>query len=156
MGKLSQNDLEINRACPVLFQEGMPGRRERMTALDRKLIIGLALLAVGLFCFRFWPAPTGRLVARVELAGKPIRQIDLQDCDGKIITVKFPQGQVKLAVKAGAVCVRQVLPPKLNPRKICIKMGWIRRPGELIICVPARLVVRLVGPAAASLDAIAR
>ncbi|MGD8399563.1 MAG: NusG domain II-containing protein [Bacillota bacterium] len=133
-----------------------PEKRARMTVLDRKLIIGLALLAGGLFCLRFWPAPASELTARVELAGKPIREIDLKDYDEKNITVKFPQGQVKLAVKAGAVCVRQVLPPKLNPRKICIKMGWIRRPGELIICVPARLVVRLVGPAAASLDAIAR
>ncbi|MGD9154604.1 MAG: hypothetical protein PVG90_03780, partial [Bacillota bacterium] len=73
-----------------------PEKRARMTVLDRKLIIGLALLAGGLFCLRFWPAPASELTARVELAGKPIREIDLKDYDEKNITVKFPQGQVKL------------------------------------------------------------
>jgi hypothetical protein len=127
-----------------------------LTALDRKLIISLALLSGSLFLGRFWPVAPIPLLARVELAGKPIREIDLKRFDGKKITVELPQGRAQLAVKAGAICVREVLPPKLNPKKICIKMGWIRRPGEMIICAPARLVIRLVAPQAPAVDVIAR
>jgi hypothetical protein len=128
----------------------------KMTTLDRKLIVGLVLLAVGLFLVRFWPAPSIRLLAWVEIAGKPIRKIDLDRFNGKIVTVKIPKGKVKLEVKAGAIRIRQMLPPEICPRKICSHAGWIRRPGETLICVPNRLLIRLVGSRTSAVDVIAR
>ncbi|HHY46806.1 MAG TPA: NusG domain II-containing protein [Firmicutes bacterium] len=31
------------------------------------------------------------------------------------------------------------------PGKVCVKTGWISRPGQSIVCVPHRLVVRIQG-----------
>ncbi|OYD16643.1 hypothetical protein CH330_02240 [candidate division WOR-3 bacterium JGI_Cruoil_03_51_56] len=39
------------------------------------------------------------------------------------------------------------------PRKLCVRMGEITRPGQVIICVPNQVVVQLVGE---ELDAITR
>jgi hypothetical protein len=118
--------------------------------------VGLALLAAGLFFVRLWPVSSTRLLARVELAGKPIREIDLERFNGKIVTVKIPKGKVKLEVKAGAISICQMLPPEICPRKICSHAGWIRRSGETIICVPNRLLIRLVGSQTSVVDVVAR
>jgi hypothetical protein len=143
-------------SIPRCVSNSTPGWRLKPTTLDWKLICGLTLVAVALFCYRFWPVPTSRLIVRVECAGRTIREFELQRFADQLVTVRLPRGYVKLAVKDGAVCVREVQPPELNPRKICILMGWIRRPGEQIICAPAGLTVRLVGAHAPKIDAIAR
>lgn len=31
------------------------------------------------------------------------------------------------------------------PHKLCVKMGWISQPGEIIICIPNKVVVRIAG-----------
>jgi hypothetical protein len=127
-----------------------------LNTADRKLIIVLVLLAAGLFLVRFWPVPSARMIARIELAGRPVREIDLKRYDGQTVTIKLPRGQAKLEVKAGAVRIRQMLPPEICPRKICMQAGWITRPGETLICVPNRLVIRLVGKQTPKVDVIAR
>ncbi len=40
------------------------------------------------------------------------------------------------------------------PHKICVKTGWISRPGSVIICAPGRVAVIIEGEG--SLDAITR
>jgi hypothetical protein len=151
--------MEVGMKNKTLFagaSNSTSGWRLKPTTLDWKLICGLTLVAALLFCYRFWPAPSSGLIVRVECAGRTVREFELQQFTEQLVTVGFPRGYVKLAVRDGAVCVREVWPPELNPRKICILMGWIRRPGEQIICVPAGLTVRLVGARAPEIDVIAR
>lgn len=31
------------------------------------------------------------------------------------------------------------------PDKICVKRGWIEKPGQFIICMPNKLIVKIVG-----------
>ncbi|HYH02992.1 MAG TPA: NusG domain II-containing protein [Bacillota bacterium] len=126
-----------------------------MTALDRKLIGGLVLLAACLFLGRFWPVPQQGLNARVELASKLVQTINLEQLDGKTVIIQLPRGRAELEVKGQAVKLRE-MPDELCPRKICSHSGWIRRPGEMLICLPNRLVIRLVGNAKRQVDVIAR
>ncbi len=44
------------------------------------------------------------------------------------------------------------------PDRVCVRTGWISRPGEVVICLPNRIVVRMEGGprgARPSLDGIA-
>jgi hypothetical protein len=42
------------------------------------------------------------------------------------------------------------------PHQVCVETGWIGRSGEIIACVPNRVVVRVDGPEEPFLDAIVR
>ncbi|MDI6638910.1 MAG: NusG domain II-containing protein, partial [Bacillota bacterium] len=44
------------------------------------------------------------------------------------------------------------------PDKVCVKTGWIEHPGEVIVCLPNRVVVKIQGGPGAlgpALDGIA-
>jgi hypothetical protein len=126
-----------------------------MTALDRKVMLTLAIVAVLLFGLRFWPAPAGRLIARVEVNGTVVQDIDLNRAEGRTVPIKLPRGQAELEVKDRAVRLLE-MPDSLCPRKICSHIGWIRRPGETIVCLPNRLVIRLISPVKQEVDVIVK
>jgi len=54
---------------------------------------------------------------------------------GGVATIEMRDGAVRLVPTAEYSC----------PERICLRTGWIRRPGEAIICVPNKLVVRIEG-----------
>jgi hypothetical protein len=126
-----------------------------MTALDRKVMLTLAIAAALLFGLRFWPAPDGRLIARVEVNGTVVQEIDLTRAEGRTVAIKLPRGQAELKVKDRAVRLLE-MPDSLCPRKICSHIGWIRRPGETIVCLPNRLVIRLISPKKQAVDVIVK
>jgi hypothetical protein len=126
-----------------------------MTALDRKVMLTLAIVAALLFGLRFWPAPAGRLIARVEVNGTVVQDIDLNRAEGRTVPIKLPRGQAELEVKDRAVRLLE-MPDSLCPRKICSHIGWIRRPGETIVCLPNRLVIRLISPVKQEVDVIVK
>lgn len=129
----------------------------KMTALDRMLIGGLVVLAALLWLFRWLPVSATGLMARIELEGRVVNEVALQKGIARTVTIQLPHGMAYLEVKDRAVRLRE-LPRKLCPNKVCSHMGWIRKPGELIICVPNRLAIRLVSPNSPkpAVDAIAR
>lgn len=42
------------------------------------------------------------------------------------------------------------------PNQVCVKTGWIRRPGEVIACVPNKVLVEVEASRLAQADAIVR
>ncbi|MDP4109339.1 MAG: NusG domain II-containing protein, partial [Bacillota bacterium] len=40
------------------------------------------------------------------------------------------------------------------PDKVCVRTGFISRPGQSIVCLPSRLVIRLEGESKSGLDAV--
>ncbi len=100
------------------------------------LLMGLRLLLVS----------GEQIRVRVGLKGKTVRVINLEAVDGSVATVPFERGKAQLEVKQGAIRLLP-MPGSICPRKICSHTGWIRRPGESIICVMNRLVIRLTGEA---------
>ena len=40
------------------------------------------------------------------------------------------------------------------PNKICMRMGKISHPGQLIVCVPNRLIIRIAGKTTPSFDIV--
>ncbi len=74
-----------------------------------------------------------RLVERV-----PLSEITAS----RQISIALPKGEARLEMEGGRV---RMLPMKkeICPRGICSQMGWIGRPGEMIVCMPNKLVVRI-------------
>ena len=42
------------------------------------------------------------------------------------------------------------------PRQICVATGWIRRQGELSVCLPNRIILQIVGSAPPAFDGVTR
>ncbi|MEW5766009.1 MAG: NusG domain II-containing protein [bacterium] len=109
-----------------------------MTKVD-KLLLGIIFLviATGYLGVKYLPkqgkmveieSPGGRQV--IPLTGHPQK-----------VTVAGCLGSTTLEIKNGKV--RVVDSP--CPQHICVKQGWKSRGGEVIVCLPNRIVVKVVG-----------
>ena len=82
----------------------------------------------------------GRATQALVFVGKDlIARLDLQE-DRKL-TVTGPLGETEIEVRDGRV--RVVRSP--GWRQLCVRRGWISRPGEALICLPNRVIVEIPG-----------
>ncbi len=72
-----------------------------------------------------------KVVRRFMLGEKPLPQE---------ISIPLPKGEARLEMKQGRVRML-AMKREICPKGICSQMGWIGSPGEMIICMPNRLVV---------------
>jgi len=98
------------------------------------------------------PKATGGRPARaeVEAAGDVVATLDLAR-DG-VSEVVGPLGVTRIEVRRGRV--RVLSSP--CPRQACRHGGWIGAAGEMLVCLPNEVVIRLSGQRAGAIDAVAR
>lgn len=84
----------------------------------------------------------------VEEDNKLIGKYSLKE--EQLISVEGKLGITDIEIKDGQA--RIVRSPCLH--KVCIKMGWIRHSGKIAVCIPNKVVIRVVGENANGLDAI--
>lgn len=72
-----------------------------------------------------------KVVRRFMLGEKPLPQE---------ISIPLPEGEARLEMKQGRVRML-AMKREICPKGICSQIGWIGSPGEMIICMPNRLVV---------------
>jgi len=82
------------------------------------------------------------------MEGKTLYRLSLTS--DRLITIDAKTGEVKVCSQNGRVCISE----SSCPLKICVKTGWINKPGEAIICVPNRIVIRIEGEKRGKSDAI--
>lgn len=119
----------------------LTGWLQRLTPFDRKLVTALALLVLAAFLLPLQQGVGAQLIVSSGadiLFVAPLKQDQQIDLSG-------PLGITKLQVKDGAV--RVLSSP--CPQKICIGMGKARYSGDLLACVPNRLVMRIEGDGSA-------
>lgn len=88
--------------------------------------------------------------AEVTRAGRVVMRLDLKQ-DGTF-PLSADGGQMLIQVSGGAVRVLE----SDCPDKVCVLTGWVRSSGDLIVCAPYRVVVRITGTAAGQPDVILR
>lgn len=120
-----------------------------------RLLLGDAVVLVILFAaviaLALPKAAGGRLAhAEVEATGKAAAILDLAR-DG-VSDVKGPLGTTRIEVRGGRV--RVLSSP--CPRQACRHGGWIGAAGELLVCLPNEVVIRIPGQRAGATDAVAR
>jgi hypothetical protein len=88
--------------------------------------------------------------AEVTVSGQKALSLELARND--IYEVPGPIGVTRIEVRDGKV--RILSSP--CPRQVCRHGGWIGAPGELLVCLPNELVVRVAGERSGGPDSVAR
>jgi hypothetical protein len=86
----------------------------------------------------------------VKVGGVQALLVDREEQGVREVT--GPLGVTKLEFSKGRV--RVLSSP--CPLKIGVRAGWIERPGELLVCLPNEVVVRISGRRAGDPDAVSR
>ena len=131
-----------SRLLPALTASGVLSSRPALP-LPRKLTPWDASAAVILCAciaasFTLLPGTEGSLVL-VEVAGTTVEKLDIHE--DRIVTFRGEKGEMKVEVRDGRVRVSEAD----CPNRICVRTGWRSREGEVIVCVPNRTVVRILG-----------
>jgi len=109
-----------------------------LTRYDRFLIIGL--LALALLCLGIVRYRAGRTdTVLVQVDGEEVIRASL--AADRRFWVDGPLGRTEIEIRDERV--RVVDSP--CERKICVRTGWIGKPYQMVICVPNRVVIRLLG-----------
>jgi hypothetical protein len=118
-----------------------------ITPGDKILVVLIVVIGIAsLFAISRFKQPGDRVI--IEVNGQELQRLDLES--SQEITVTGPIGNTRIKVGHGAV---QVLSSDC-PEKICVKTGKIRHAGEIIVCVPNKVVVKIIGKTENQFDVI--
>jgi hypothetical protein len=144
------------------FKQRSEGKEQMTTRLDKYPhllkaspfdVVLVVLIVVASAAFA-WPSrprsdqpasDPGR--ALIYQDGRLLYQLDLRENR----TVTLPQGGIKVLVQHGKVSVIEAD----CPRQICVHTGAISRPGQVIACVPNKMLIQIKTAAPPFLDAVA-
>jgi hypothetical protein len=105
---------------------------------DTSIVVVAALLVASLYGLLWQRGPIGG-EASIWVAGQETMRLPL--AIDRRLEVKGAIGVSVVEVADGAVRVLD----SPGPRKICVRMGWLREVGESAICLPNQVVVRVEG-----------
>ncbi|MGI6677800.1 MAG: NusG domain II-containing protein [Dehalobacterium sp.] len=113
-----------------------------MTKRDIILIMTLVIIALISFAgLHYWSNGQGSIAAEISADGQPVHYVALQNLqEQKEFTVQGPLGDTIVQVREGEA--RIIDSP--CPDKICVRAGWIKLAGQSAICVPNRIILRIV------------
>ena len=117
-----------------------------LTRGDRVLIAVIVLAIGGLYGVELRKAEGTRVVIRSD---GHTRKFDMADF--AIRSLRGPKGVSE--VEIGSLGIRMRTSPCRFQR--CVHRGWIRRQGDMIVCIPNRIVMTIQGKRAA-VDAVGR
>ena len=121
-----------------------------LTKADKLLILSVLICTIGLFLLHNSSSRMSREVT-VLLNGQQRGPYPLSE--PQILRFEGPLGASEVEIANQAV--RIVTSP--CPRKICVNMGWIQRPGEVAACLPNHLLLQTIGAVGeGGLDAVSR
>ena len=117
-----------------------------------KILIAVVLALVLFSYWGFFPAYRENvpLTAVISVNGDIVVQLKLDESISKhFIKVPGPLGTSVVEVKPGAIRMKS----SPCPEHYCMKTGWIDRPGQVVACIPNRVIIK-ISPDKESLDAI--
>lgn len=100
------------------------------------------LILAAVVALAFWSLRPGMVtgesantIAIIEIDGQPAYQLDLSQA--QTFSLSVPRAAVKLRITSETIAVIE----NDCPAQICRKTGGISRPGEIIACVPHKLLI---------------
>ncbi len=88
--------------------------------------------------------------ASVRVGHEVVRVLPLDE--GARLDVTGPAGVSQVLVEDGRI--RVLASP--CAQQVCVRRGWLRQVGDVAVCVPNRLVVRVEGEGGPSFDGVSR
>ncbi len=128
-----------------------------MTRGDKLLIIFLLILGITSYTIvrTLFPLENER-TAIIEVKGKEVMRISLSpDLPSRKVPLRIERGEAVFDVSGGKV---RVLPmdDRICSKHICSRRGWIERPWEMIVCMPNKISVRIVGSRDGEVDFVTK
>lgn len=112
-----------------------------------KIVIVLILIAIiascaGVFIYHSY-VKSPHKIAVIKQEGKIVNTIDLTKVKStKQLTIKYSKSHYNLIeMENGKIRIKDAD----CPDKICVKTGWISEPGQSIICLPHKLIIKIEG-----------
>ncbi|MEW6755629.1 MAG: NusG domain II-containing protein [Candidatus Latescibacterota bacterium] len=136
------------RAGALRAGEGILAAGRLLTRADRILILAVLAAAALALVYQAGGTRPGA-VAVVQIDGRTVGRHSLDRAD--TVTVVGRLGPSRLVV--GPEGARILQAPCAG--QVCVRRGWVRQGGDVVVCLPNRVVVRISGPARANgLDAV--
>ncbi|AET69290.1 hypothetical protein Desor_3832 [Desulfosporosinus orientis DSM 765] len=79
----------------------------------------------------------------ITVDGKKVASGKLNSMSKKQINVPVKKGTAKVIMENGTLYVPR-MDKHLCPKGICTSMGAISQPGQSIVCIPTKMVVRII------------
>ena len=118
-----------------------------ITPGDKILVALILIIGIGsLFAISRLRQPGEHVV--VEVNNQEVQRLDLDRTQEIVVT--GPIGETRIKIEHGTA---QVLSSDC-PEKICVLTREIRHAGEMIVCVPNKVVVKIIGKAENQFDVI--
>lgn len=112
-----------------------------MKKRDLLLLLGIVVVAVGLFFLFQGQNSAENTVAVVKKDNQEIRRIQLTEVNEPYEILIDDEFHVILFVEHGAIQFQK----SGCPDQICVKTGKISKPGQISVCMPARITVEIQG-----------
>lgn len=113
----------------------------QLTHKKEIILIAAILAAAGILYIGnrvFFSKPARQ--AEISVDGKVVKTLDLNR-NGEFLVDGFDGGTNLVVVKDGQVCVKEAS----CPDKVCVHQGSIHQSGDLIVCLPNRVIVQITG-----------
>ncbi len=124
-----------------------------ITRWDKLIICLVCLVAlITYFTFSYFVFGQQAEAVRIDVNGKEYATYNLAEIDGKkIVEIKTKYGENTLEITPkGAVMISASCQDKTD-----VQSGKITKPGQMIICAPNRILVRLIGKGKLNVDKVA-
>lgn len=121
-----------------------------MNQNDIKLVLSVIIISLCIFVYIFITEENGAKDAVVYYDNEEVLKIDLTNKNERTYDVKGYNGNVKLYTKDGMIKVVE----EKSPKHLCSKTGYISKSYESIVCLPNKVVVKIV--ADTDIDTIVR
>jgi hypothetical protein len=121
----------------------------KLKKLDYVVIIVLVLFTISSFIGTLFVSNKkyNEKYVEIEVDGKPYKKLNLENRN-ETIKIKTDLGSNIIEIKDGKIHVEDAD----CPDKICIKDGYISNPGEILVCLPNKVVIQIKGTATQELD----
>ncbi len=133
--KKSRQALDCSRGNP-----GSKKEREKKVRLIVILSAILAVAAIGSFVYSAGLFREGPVMLIIQAKGQDVINKPLGEISDGTIPVEGVLGTTIVEINQGKVHV--LSSPCEN--HICMNTGWISNPGQIIVCLPNEVVIRLV------------
>jgi len=80
--------------------------------------------------------------AIIDINGKVYGKYYLNKTEEKVFDLELPDHEHSIVeLKDGRVRIKEAG----CPDKVCVRTGWISNPGEMIVCLPYKIVIKISG-----------
>jgi hypothetical protein len=112
---------------------------DKITAI---VIAGLVVISsIGVMAFMYLSKGSHH-IAEIKQDGKVIRTIDLDSvAQTEDIRISYGDEYNIIRVEKGKIRIIDAD----CPDKLCVKTGWIKEPGQSVICLPHKLIIKIQG-----------